>query len=142
MRRARAKRTEQPAVGNNAPICLKRLLNLSEQLGKLPGIARRLARNASRLRQRHRCHRAPRNAGGALGPIRLGGQACPLCSAAHVGKLALQCYIAGNIASNTTSKSASIPRPGRTQLGLERRRDHAGKIRCVGGTTQLLQLRT
>ena len=146
MRRTGTKGTEQPAVGNNAPIGLKRLFNLSEQLGKLPGIARRLARNARRLGQRYRLHRAPRNAGGALRPIRLGSQARPLRSAAHVGKLTLQRHVAGNIASNTTSKPASkpasIPRPGRTQLGLKGHRDHVGKVRCVGCTTQLLQLRT
>lgn len=39
VRGARAKRTEQPAVGNNTAVGHKRLLNLSEQLGKLPGMA-------------------------------------------------------------------------------------------------------
>ena len=32
-------------------------------------------------------------------------------------------------------------RPSRAQLGLKRRCDHARKVRCVGGTTKLLQLR-
>ena len=137
MRRTGTKGTEQPAVGNNAPIGLKRLLYLSEQLGKLYGIAPRPARNASRLRQRYRLHRAPCNAGSAFGPIRLGCQARSLRSTAHISKLALQRHIASHIAR----KRVNTLRAGRTQLGLKRRRDHAGKVRCVGGTTQLLQLR-
>ena len=142
MRRARAKRAEQPAVGNNATVGLKRLLNLSEQLEKQTGIARRLARNARRLGQRYRLNRAPCNAGGALGPIRLRGQARPLRSAAHVGKFTLQRHVTSNIASNITRRPAGALRPCRTQLGLKRRCDHTRKVCRIGGTAQLFQLRT
>lgn len=141
MRRARTKRAEQPAVGNNTTVGLKRLLNLSEQLGKLLGIARRLARNARRLGQRYRLHHAPRNAGGTLGPIRLRRQACPLRSTAHVGKLTLQRHVTSNIIGHVVHKPVSVLRPRRTQLRFKRRRDHARKVRRIGGTTQLLQLR-
>ena len=113
MRRARAKRTEQPAIGNNTTVGHKRLLNLIEQLGKLPGIARRLARNAHRLGQRYRLHRAPRNAGGALGPIRLRRQAHSLRSAVHVRKFTLQRHVASNITGHVARKPVSALRPRR-----------------------------
>ena len=142
MRRTGAKGAEQPTVGDNATVGLKRLLNLSEQLGKQAGIARCLARDASRLRQRYRLNRTPRNADGTLGPIRLRRQTRPLRSTAHVGKLTLQRHITSDITGHIAHMPASVLRPRRTQLGLKRRRDHTCKIRRIGGATHLLQLRT
>ena len=54
----------------------------------------------------------------------------------------LQRHVASNITDHVVHKPVCVLRPRRTQLGLKRRRDHARKVRCVGGTAHLLQLRT